>query len=72
MKPRFAVVWFNPFFGINKWKVKECKTMAEVWSFVDMIERMVKSCGYELRFKLENLQLNRGEEYVDQTTMQNR
>lgn len=72
MKHRFAVVWFNPFFGINKFRVHSFQTLREVWVFVDRLERDMKSCGYVLNFRLQNLQLNRGEEYVDQTTMQDR
>lgn len=71
MKPRFAVVWFNRFFGQNKWSVKECKSLAEAYIFVDNIERMMKACGYKMQFRIKTTVL-KGGEHVDQIQMQNR
>ena len=71
MKTRFAVVWFNRFFGQNKWCVKEVPSIFAAYRFVDEVERMCKACNYKLEFKIKNIVL-KGEVYVDQIEMQNR
>jgi hypothetical protein len=52
MSPRFVLVWFNPFFGVNKYKQNDFSTLAETYQRVNLLEKNAKACGYPLKFKI--------------------
>ena len=68
MKTKFVVVWFNQFFGQNKYSVKECDTMSQVYDFIDWVEKIYKQSRYELKFVVKTV---RGDRDAFETEMQN-
>ncbi len=51
VKPRFAFIWFNTWFGQNKWSVIEADTLAEGYQKLKQVDLKPQ----KVRFVVRNL-----------------
>lgn len=52
MKIKYCVIWRNQLLGQNKDSIKEFETIAQCYSFIRFIEKVILDCGYKPKFKI--------------------